>query len=473
MNEKKAKLQTDFYTFYRFMFGLDKASNWWVKEICQYLQDLYYDYRRELRPIYCIEAPVQHGKTTYLRYYLAWLIGRHPDKRFNYYSADDKLKDETSLYVNMVLADDRYKAIFGERNVNIRPNNEQIMLSGGGKVQFRITGGGSVGYPSHFSIIDDPYAKKEDALSATWREKIWSRFTADIISRRQSDSMILVTHSRWHVDDMIGRLKDKRDDFKSPVKFLSYPAIAVSDEKYRKAGEPLLPQLRDIKFLDEQRSIMSESEFMALYQQNPIIEGGNLFKIDWFGFIPQSSIPEVWDFTFIVSDTAYKAKQQNDYTVFMYFGVRDKKLYLIDMIRRQISAIDIERWAEAWFTDKIKKNNFRYIWIENKGHGIYLNQSFRNKGISVPTEQQLKETMDTHLDKVMRANNSIARIDKVNYNVFINSDLEQIDDFKMEVVSFPNGVHDDMVDCLSYGIKIGLGQKDYVSEMQALLYGVN
>ena len=98
MNDKEL-LQTEFYAFYRYMFGVEHPTNWWVKAFCNFLQAAYLDYLRLLRPIYCVEAPVQHGKSTILRYFIAWLIGRHPDKRFNFYSADENLRDETGIYV--------------------------------------------------------------------------------------------------------------------------------------------------------------------------------------------------------------------------------------------------------------------------------------------------------------------------------------------------------------------------------------
>jgi phage terminase large subunit-like protein len=70
--------------------------------------------------------------------------------------------------------------------------------------------------------------------------------------------------------------------------------------------------------------------------------------------------------------------------------------------------------------------------------------------------------LDTHLDKVMRANNSIARINKLNYNVIVNNEISFIEDLKHELLSFPNGIHDDIVDCIVYAIKIALAKEPSV-----------
>jgi predicted phage terminase large subunit-like protein len=190
--------------------------------------------------------------------------------------------------------------------------------------------------------------------------------------------------------------------------------------------------------------------YRHIWEGEPRRNKGNLFDLSWFMFVKQEHLPKEQDynFRFITADTAYKDKEENDYTVFSYWGVLDKKLYLLDVIRKQLNAIDVESWAEPFIRPKISYN-FRYVWIEDKGHGIYLNQSFRKKGIPVPTQEKISEILIRKNNKVERANNSIAWIDKVNNNVIINADIksEVLRDIKQEMVFFPNGAHDDF--CLS------------------------
>jgi predicted phage terminase large subunit-like protein len=442
-------LQNNSFASYRYLFGLEKPTNWWEIEFYKFLQETYYQYLRRERPINCIEAPVQHGKSTKLRYFLAWLIGRHPNKRFNFYSADESLRDETTEHVKTILQDERYIDVWGSRFED--GTREKIKICGGGMAQFRITGGGNIGYPSHFSIVDDPYSKKESAYSAVERKKVLGQFKADIISRRQNDSMTLITHSRWVPEDLIGTIKQEQTQYESPVKFFSYPAIATEKEKHRDIGQALFPEFRNEQFLKEQKSIMQPAEWMALYQQNPIIEGGNLFKLDWFALVHGSDLPKEFDYRFVVGDTSYKDKQQNDFTVFSYWGVKHKKLYLIDMIRKQIESIDVERWVEPWLITKVSRG-FRGFWCEPAGHGHYLNQAFKRKGVPIPEEKLLNDIMHRKTDKVMRANNAIAWIDKINYNVLLNKDIACFDDFKEELVGFPTAKHDDT--CFVAGTKV-------------------
>jgi predicted phage terminase large subunit-like protein len=472
MNKQNREfLQQNFYAYYLYMSGFIESTNWWEKDFCNFCEDCYLNFFDNKRPIWYIEAPVQFGKSKKLRYFLSWIVGRHRNLRFNFYTGDDKLRKETSDFVQNIFKEQKYSEIFG--NVLKEKGSENIdtlQLANNGQIDFRLLGSGQVGFPSHVAIIDDPYSKSEQASSVIQKETIITRFESGVISRRQSQSMILITHSRWFVDDLIGRIKADVANGRYKglnIKGFSYPAIAIEDEEHRKIGESLFPQLRSIEFLNEQRKLITESEFEALYQQNPIIEGGNLFKLDWFGF--SESMPDKFDYRFITADTAYKDKEQNDFTVFGYFGVKFvndiKKLYLIDVIRKQIKSIDIERWVEPWIQEKISYG-FRYIWIEDKGHGQYLNQSFRVKGYPIPDEEEIKETLPREKDKVERANNVIPYIDKINPNFIINSKIECINDLKAELLGFPNAIHDDIVDVIVDGLKLGLAEEDIVKMYQ-------
>jgi len=216
---------------------------------------------------------------------------------------------------------------------------------------------------------------------------------------------------------------------------------------------------------------MNPFKFYSQYQQKPIVDGGALFKIDWFCFT--DDIPAKFDWRFITADIAYKEKEQNDYTVFSYWGVINiegrNRLYLLDMKRRHINAIDIESWIEPWIKNKISYG-FRQVWIEDKGHGIFLNQSFRVKGYHVPSEEEIKEILPRHKDKVERANNILSCIDGIWQNVYINNRIDCVDEFKKEILEFPNAKNDDTIDTLIDAVKIALFEEDIVEKYKRL-YG--
>ncbi|GHU27570.1 hypothetical protein FACS1894152_4370 [Bacilli bacterium] len=193
-------LQNDFYSFYLYihqdLLGIDDLKTCqWEEELCDFFQyEVYLKFLRGERPLATSEAPIQHGKSTKLRLFACWLIGHHSNLRFNFYTASDKLRNETQIFINSVLASKCYRAVFG--SVVKSSVSETIWFRKGGQLDFRLMGEGNTGYASHISLIDDSYRNSDDTNSLTVREKVETRFRSDIMSRRQHGSMIIVLHNR-------------------------------------------------------------------------------------------------------------------------------------------------------------------------------------------------------------------------------------------------------------------------------------
>ena len=216
--------------------------------------------------------------------------------------------------------------------------------------------------------------------------------------------------------------------------------------------------------------------FVSQYQQEPVLEGGNLFKANTIREFRADQMPQKYDWRFVTADLAYKDKESNDFVVFAYWGIKKEivndrardHLYLIDVMRRKIESVEVEKWIDSWIKEKISYG-FRYIWVEDKSHGIYLNQLYRKKGYPIPSEEMLKETLPRDRDKVERANNVIPCLDSIVPNMTFNTDIEDYDELKQELLAFSNSKHDDFVDNVIDGIKIGLFTADIVSEWEQLL----
>lgn len=202
----------------------------------------------------------------------------------------------------------------------------------------------------------------------------------------------------------------------------------------------------------------NDFSFAGQYQQNPISEGGNLFKADTFIELSIDAMPNDYDYSFITADLSYKATQLSDFTVFSYWGVKrvngKDRLYLRDVMRKKINAVEIEGWIEPWLLAKIRVYGFRQIWIEDKGHGIALNQAYRNKGYPVPSEELLKKELPRTTDKVERANNIIPCLSSTEPNLFLCSDIKDFPLLKEELLGFNNAKNDDFVDNLIDAVKI-------------------
>jgi len=236
---------------------------------------------------------------------------------------------------------------------------------------------------------------------------------------------------------------------------------------------PFFPEV--LKKEMEKDKVQRPNEYLHIWEGEPRRDGGAMYDTDWFLWTDIIPREEDYAYRFIVADTAYKEKELEnsndpDYHVFAYFGYFNKKLYLIDYIRAQINAVDVENWAEPFIRPKLGYG-FRYNWIEAKGHGIYLNQHFPTIGLPVPPDEQLKEMLTRKFTKTERASNSIAMIDRINRNVIINTGMgdTKIRAIKDELVFFPNGRHDDIEDCLCDAIKIAFSGTDYVSEYEQMM----
>jgi len=295
------------------------------------------------------------------------------------------------------------------------------------------------------SLIIDDSNKPSDIYSQVRRNKVKSYFEETLLSRLNDSEVAIVNiQQRLHLEDLTGFLLEK-------YKFNLLKLQLVVD------GICQLPSQYTAERLEE----LQKNEFMFLsqYQQTPIMSGGAIFKRECFIFT--NILPEKFDYTFMTADLAYKDKQHNDFTCFSYWGVLDKKLYLIDSKRKKINSVEIDNWIRPWIMPKLGYG-FRYIWIEDKAHGTYLLQQYRKDGLPVPSEQMIKQTLPRDGDKVMRANNIIPCLNITTPNVIFNNQIEGFNDLVEELLSFNNSAHDDFVDTFIDACKIGLFEKKQI-----------
>ena len=438
MNEEEMRLalQSGFYSFYR--YGGGGKTGIWLKNFCDFLQyKVYWHYLNGEMPVATVEAPVQHGKSTVMRHFLAWLVGLHPQKRFNYYTASDKLLFETSLQVRRILQSPRYLAVFGARigkgieNIQTLSLEEADGANGGGQVDFRLMGAGNIGHPSHFSLIDDPYRNREEAYSPTLREKIYERYRADILSRRQAPSLVVVVHSRWHTEDLIGMLKKEGD-------VLSFRSPAINEK-----GAALFPELRSLEFLQLQKKALGPISWAALYQQDPVVADGNVLKLPWFKRYEE--LPAVATRVIIVADTAQKTGQNNDFTVFQAWGLVQGNAYLLAQVRGKFEAPELLQTARVFYGQVHGQfGTVGAFYIEDKVSGTGLIQELIREGLPIIPLTRQKDKFSRVLDIVPYVAGG---------KVFIPN--QGMDEFLDECVAFRQDMkhaHDDQVDCLADGV---------------------
>jgi len=422
-----------------------------------------------------INVPPRSGKTTLAKYFIAYCIAANPNCNFIYTSFSQDLLNDISRELASILQNPIYEAMYNdgieEQAFDVKPIDEfwkdylkensgkavytsrKIVTKRGGIILFAsigstITGfGAGIRNAKGFSgclFIDDPN-KPADISSQTMRDKVKKYYEETLLSRLNHSSVAIVNiQQRLHLEDLSGILINDYN-FKTLKRALIVEGVCQLPSQYTEA------RIKEIQ--------KNEFMFTAQYQQEPVLEGGNMFKKEIIRELPLESMPSRYDYRFITADLSYKEKESNDYTAFSYWGVRMENdrphLYLIDVKRRRINAVDVDEWIDDWVKEKITYG-FRYIWIEDKSHGIYLNQSYRKKGYPVPDEDLLKETLPRDRDKVMRANNIIPCFNNIKPNLTFCIDIENYEELRSEVLAFPSVKHDDFVDTLIDAARIAL-----------------
>lgn len=437
------KCRSDFLT-YRQTINPKMKWGWWQVEIAHELQAFYEDLLAGKRPKLVIQAPPQHGKSVQIIDFISWVAGKHPEFRTIYTSFSERLGVRANLRLQRLYDSQAYQEIFPDTRINksgpMGPSgqylrNREILEYVGTEGFFRNTTvrGSITGESLDLGVIDDPIRGRADANSELIRDAAWDWFTDDFFTRFSEEAGLLAILTRWHIDDPIGRLKERYPE----VKVLSYPAIAEVDEPNRNAGEALFPEHKSIDFLREREKIMDSANWMALYQQRPTAAEGDLFKPEQLKIIealPYMHITWVrgWD---LASTTT------GDWSAGIKVGrLQDGRFVIADVVRVRVGPD--ERDAAIVNTAASDSVSTKVSIPQDPGQAgktqvLYLTRALA--GYSVITSPESG-------DKVTRAEPVAAQINVGNVLMVKGAWNSKFVD---ELRTFPNGVHDDQVDALS------------------------
>jgi predicted phage terminase large subunit-like protein len=454
------KARTDFLTF-RTLINPDLVMGWWQEEIASELMAFHAAMVRGERPKLVIQAPPQHGKSRQIVEFIAWATGVNPDLKTIYASFSEDLGVRANLTLQNIYTSKIYKYIFPETQINERNTvaanrgylrNKSMLefVNRQGSFVNTTVQGQITGKSMTLGCIDDPTKGRQEANSLTTRNAVWNWFTDDFSTRLSKDGAFIIIMTRWHVDDLVGRLAALND---KTVRILSYPAIATCDEKHRKAGEALFQELKPLDFLLERKRASSTQSFESLYQQNPIIVGGEIIKREWFK--SYSMLPPL-DYVCIFADTAQKTAEHNDYSVLQAWGYANGQIYLVDQVRGKFEAPELKRTAIAfWQKHKSSHVPCRAFYIEDKSSGTGLIQDIKREGsVPVIAVQRTK-------DKLTRVQDVLSYIEAgylhlPNNAPFLSDYLAEMEEF-----SGDNGHrHDDQIDPTIDAINVMLSKQN-------------
>jgi predicted phage terminase large subunit-like protein len=300
-------------------------------------------------------------------------------------------------------------------------------------------GTGIAGFRAKYGLIDDPIRSRQDADSELIRDRIWDWYINDFRTRLVPGAREIVIQTRWHEDDLAGRLL-QRGDWHT----ISLPAIAESsdDPLGRKVGEPLWNDDEygyGAQLVELQRTTPART-WSALYQQRPAPEEGDYFKAEWLKTYTKAP-PRTEMQVYGGSDYAVTA-DGGDFTVHAVIGLDPEgRMYLLDLWRKQASS---DVWIEA-FCDLVREHK-PLGWAEEQGQiragiGPFLERRQRERQAFVAREQ-----FPTRGDKAVRAQSIRGRM--ALSGLYIPASAPWVPALRSELLSFPAGKHDDQVDAL-------------------------
>ncbi len=451
------KSRKNFYAYRQYIRCGDFKHAWFIASLTAALQKFYHELKMGMRPILIISCPPQHGKSWAIEDVIAWIAGLDPNLRQVYASFSEDLGIRCNAAVQRVLGSEKYGKIFPETTIN--PKQAVTMASTYKKNSFLIefvnkkgslrnttVEGQITGQSLDVGYIDDPFKGRKESNSKTTRDNVWNWFTDDFGTRFDDAAGYVITMTRWHTDDIVGRLVDKYKLNPERITSFVYSAIAEQDEQYRKMGDPLFPELKSLGFLMEKKITMLEQAWQSLYQGKPVLDGGNLIQDkwwDWWEVLPRM------EYTYAVADTAQKKNNWNDFTVFQLWGMGvDGNIYLLDMFHDRVSAPELRIKAEIFYNAHNHSRYggpFRGFCIEDKSSGVGLIQELELKGCKV-------YPIPRETDKITRAYDSGPEIRAK--KVRLNASIPHVGEITKESSQFPNGPFDDAFDCTMNGIEV-------------------
>ena len=397
--------------------------------------------------ILVLSCPPQHGKSlTVTETFPSWYVGKYPDRRCIIACYNDDFAGKFGRR-NKAKIDEVGQFIFDIKLKKSSDRDMEIADHDGGIITRGIMAG-ITGNAGDLIIIDDPVKNRLEADSSTYRERLWEEWENSIMTRTQAGTKIVIIQTRWHEDDLAGRVI-AGENF---VEVVNIPVEAEENDILgRNIGDALCPEIgKDNKWLQEfkQRYADGKRAWNALYMGRPTSAEGNIFKREWWQYY--NKLPEHIQLVGISVDATFKDSDTSDFVAIEVWGKLNNDYYLIDLIKKRMDFPETLR-AIRYMADKYP--NKHSILIEDKANGSAIISMLKHEigGIIAitPTES-----------KIARAN-AITGIVEAG-NVYLPEYADFTGEFVEEFASFPNGVHDDLVDaCTQFINKFKFYQADY------------
>lgn len=414
--------------------------------ICEHLQEIADGKQKYI----LIEMPPRHGKSmTVTETFPAYYLMRNPNKRVIAAAYSDGLATKFGRMNRNKFNEFSYE-LFNIRLSDTNAANKDWGISemSGGMLATGI-GGSITGHGADLMIIDDPIKNMKEATSKLIRDNIWDEWEATLSTRLHNGASVIVIMTRWHEDDLIGRLLTR-----SPYDWvrLRLPALAEENDLLgRKEGEALCRELGfDEKWAEDKILTVGSRTWNALYQQRPSPAGGAIFKREHIKYYVRTKeqhrewnlsddvavLPIHFDKQAQSWDCTFKDTENSDYVVGGVWARKKAHYYLMDVVRKRMGFSETIK-AIKQMSDKHPKAISKYI--EDKANGTAIIEMLKDQlsGIVAVEPEGGKEARANAVEPLFEAG-----------NVYFPHPLmcPWIEDLIDELIAFPNAEHDDFVD---------------------------
>jgi predicted phage terminase large subunit-like protein len=331
--------------------------------------------------------------------------------------------------------------------ISINPANaaaDQFSILEGGEYFAVGAGTGISGFRADLGLCDDLFGSREDAWSETVRQKRWEWYVNDFGNRLKPGAKRILMNTRWHELDVAGRIIAQIENGDIRGKIIDIPAVAGDNDPVgREPGEYLWDNDAKYKYGDWLRSRQKEMtpmEWAALFQQRPAPEDGDYFKSEWIKLVDE--LPDTTTMHLYGASDCAVTSNGGDYTVHGVVGIDPEgNPYLLDLWRKQSSS---DVWVEV-LCDLIKKYK-PMRWAREKGQitaslGPFMEQRCRERKTWTAFED-----FPTRGDKAIRAQSIRALM--ATKGLRILKSAPWLATLRAELLTFPAGKHDDIVDML-------------------------
>lgn len=430
----------------------DMQWGWFNQLVCEVLDQFLDDVVAGKQPRVIIVAPPRHGKSEGAsRRFPAYTFGRYPRLNFiaTSYAAD--LATRMNRDVQRVMDEPEYQRIFPDSCLNAKNvatlsgnplRNSEIFevvdrKTGKPAGSYRAAGVGQgiTGMGFDIGLIDDPVKDAKEANSKIKRDAVWEWYETTFYSRASPLSGIIVIMTRWHEDDLVGRLLQKQLEGGDKWQVIRFPAVAEEDEVHRKEGEPLHKGRYPLERLKAIERVLGSHAWAALYQGRPAPKGGAIFKRDDFNFY--KVLPEL-EAPIISVDCAFKDLQSSDFVAIQVWAKKKGSPHKY-LLRRIKERLGFSATVSAIRTLVPLYPNYQAIVIEDKANGPAVVETLGKK---------LRHVIAQNPDGGKDSRAMAMQPDHEAGNIFIpDPELDAtIEVYLGEMCTFPSSTNDDEVD---------------------------